>query len=95
MDEFGFPLLTTTVHIRMHQRNGRKCITTLEGLPQDHDFKKILRHTKKLFSCNGSISSDDDGLKVLQLQGDKRKDLRDFLIAQDIVHKEGIKTHGF
>jgi translation initiation factor 1 (eIF-1/SUI1) len=32
---------------------------------------------------------------VLQLQGDKRKDLRDFLIAQDIVHKEGIKTHGF
>ena len=95
MDEFGFPLLTTIVHIRMHQRNGRKCITTLEGLPQDHDFRKILRHTKKLFSCNGSISSDDDGLKVLQLQGDKRKDLRDFLITQDIVHKEGIKTHGF
>ena len=42
MDEFGFPLLTTIVHIRMHQRNGRKCITTVEGLPENHDLKKIL-----------------------------------------------------
>ena len=46
MDEFGFPLLTTIVHIRMHQRNGHKCITTLEGLSQNHDFKKIFKHTK-------------------------------------------------
>jgi translation initiation factor 1 len=95
MDEFGFPLLSTVVHIRMQQRNGRKCITTVEGLPENHDLKKILKHTKKLFSCNGSISNDDNGLKVLQLQGDKRKELCDFFVTQDIVHEEGIKMHGF
>jgi translation initiation factor SUI1 len=95
MDEFGFPVLSTMVHIRMQQRNSRKCITTVEGLPEIHDLKKILKHAKKLLNCNGSISSDDNGFKILQLQGDKRRELCEFFAAQEIVHKDEVKVHGF
>jgi len=31
------------VHIRVQQRNGRKCITTVAGLGEDLDMKKILK----------------------------------------------------
>ena len=42
------------VHIRVQQRNGRKCITTVQGLNQDLDLKKILKALKKQECCNGS-----------------------------------------
>ena len=35
------------VHIRVQQRNGRKCITTVQGLNQELDLKKILKTLKK------------------------------------------------
>merc|ERR1712139_210447 len=31
------------VHIRVQQRNGRKCITTVQGLSAELDLKKILK----------------------------------------------------
>ena len=36
------------VHIRVQQRNGRKCITTVTGLAEDLDQKRILRYFKKM-----------------------------------------------
>jgi translation initiation factor 1 len=35
------------IHLRIQQRNGRKCITTVQGLDQGLDFKKILKAIKK------------------------------------------------
>ena len=31
------------VHIRVQQRNGRKCISSVQGLDAELDFKKILK----------------------------------------------------
>ena len=31
------------IHIRVQQRNGRKCITTVQGLAEDLDIKKIAK----------------------------------------------------
>lgn len=31
------------VHIRVQQRNGRKCITTVQGLADDLDIKRICK----------------------------------------------------
>ena len=42
------------VHIRVQQRNGRKCITTVQGLAEELDLKKILKAIKKAECCNGS-----------------------------------------
>lgn len=32
---------------RVQQRNGRKCLTTVQGLPEAFDYKKILKALKK------------------------------------------------
>ena len=38
------------VHIRIQQRNGRKTLTTIQGLSSEYDLKKIVRACKKV-SC--------------------------------------------
>lgn len=40
-------LLTANhIHIRIQQRNGRKTITTLQGVPKEYDQKKLLKAFK-------------------------------------------------
>ncbi len=36
------------VHIRIQQRNGRKTLTTIQGLSSEYDLKKIVRACKKV-----------------------------------------------
>ncbi|EON67654.1 hypothetical protein W97_06797 [Coniosporium apollinis CBS 100218] len=104
------------IHIRIQQRNGRKTLTTVQGLPSRFDRKnmrilcsyvilteatpekKILKVIKKKFACNGTIVTDSEMGEVIQLQGDQRKDVQEFLTDK----KEGldldaktIKVHGF
>ncbi|KAK8230370.1 translation initiation factor SUI1 [Phyllosticta capitalensis] len=86
------------IHIRIQQRNGRKTLTTVQGLPKKFDQKKILKVIKKKFACNGTIVHDSEMGEVIQLQGDQRKDVQEFLTDK----KEGleldaktIKVHGF
>jgi len=38
----------TNVHIRVQQRAGKKCLTTIQGLNPEFDFKKILKAFKKV-----------------------------------------------
>ena len=38
------------VHIRIQQRNGRKTLTTVQGLSSEYDFKKIVKVAKN--ACN-------------------------------------------
>ena len=73
-------------------------MTTVQGLTKKFDQKKILKVIKKKFACNGTIVSDSEMGEVIQLQGDKRKDVQEFLTDK----KEGlgleaptVKVHGF
>ncbi|CAG8905359.1 unnamed protein product [Penicillium egyptiacum] len=75
------------IHIRIQQRNGRKTLTTVQGLPKKFDQKKILKVIKKKFACNGTIVSDTEMGEVIQLQGDQRKDVQEFLTDK----KEGLE----
>lgn len=59
------------VHIRVQQRNGRKCITLIEGLADDLDVKRICKAFKKNFSCNGAVTKDEEMGEVIQLSGDQ------------------------
>ena len=58
----------TKVHIRVQQRNGRKCITTVQGLADDLDILKITRALKKTFKCNGSVVQDEELGEVIQVR---------------------------
>ena len=85
------------VHIRVQQRNRRKCITTVQGLADDLDLHRILKALKKSFQCNGAIVKDEKGGygEIIQLQGDHRQALVEFLVSEEIVPKEMIVLHGF
>lgn len=143
----------------------KKCLTTVQGLPESYDYKKILKALKKgergcregcreeaegrreeyerkgrlgavwvlggwgrppcmrrrcptrtlsppvwrmptrfpspalpppaEHCCNGTIVEDEELGKVLQLQGDQRKNVTTFLVGNELVKKDNIKVHGF
>lgn len=92
-------IYSSTIKLTSHpERNGRKTLTTVQGLPKKFDQKKILKVIKKQFACNGTVVADTEMGEVIQLQGDQRKDVQDFLTNK----KDGlgldvktIKVHGF
>jgi translation initiation factor 1 len=100
LDPFADSILgASKIHIRVQQRNGRKCITTLQGLDTDLDIKRIGKAMKKEFNCNGNLVEDPDKGDILQFQGDQRENIRVWLLAQEILTAkeaaERLVTHGF
>ncbi|KAL0722558.1 hypothetical protein Bca4012_037157 [Brassica carinata] len=83
------------VHIRVQQRNGRKSLTTVQGLKKEYSYTKILKDLKKEFCCNGTVVQDSELGQVIQLQGDQRKNVSTFLVQAGLVKKDNIKIHGF
>jgi translation initiation factor 1 len=82
------------VHIRVKQRKGRQYITTIEGLADDLNLKHITKALKKAFNCNGTIRDDSDYGTIMQLSGDQRINVRDFLIDQEVCSKDQLVIHG-
>lgn len=48
------------MHVRVQQRNGRKSLTTVQGLKKDYSYNKILKDLKKEFCCNGTVVQDPE-----------------------------------
>ncbi|KAK6946915.1 SUI1 domain [Dillenia turbinata] len=94
-EELGSHGAKEYVHIRIQQRNGKKSLTTVQGLKKEISYEKILKDLKKTFCCNGNVVEDKELGKVIQLQGDQRKNVSNFLIQTGIVKKDHIKIHGF
>jgi len=96
-DPFASMEKVNKIHIRMQQRNGKKCITTVSNLEDDLDLPRICKALKKLFECGGSVETDRLGHEVIQLQGDHRIRIKEWLIKQEIVVKseaDRIIIHG-
>ncbi|XP_041029612.1 eukaryotic translation initiation factor 1b-like [Carcharodon carcharias] len=83
------------IHIRIQQRNGRKTLTTVQGIADEYDKKKLVKHFKKQFACNGTVIEHSEYGEVIQLQGDQRKNICKFLVEVGIVKEEQLKVHGF
>ena len=79
------------VHIRIQQRNNKKCLTTIEGIDDKYDLKRIVKVMKKEFNCNGSVVKDKD---VIILQGDQRENSKLMLTTIGLVELSQIKVHG-
>lgn len=105
MDPFqDFDFKSTAVvknkyHIRLQQRNGKKCITSLDGLEEDLDLKRICKAMRTAFSCNGCVTmKEDEDTGIIQLQGDQRENVKKWLLDQQIILKteaDRIVVHGF
>ncbi|RUS14045.1 translation initiation factor SUI1 [Endogone sp. FLAS-F59071] len=81
--------------IRIQQRNGRKTLTTVQGIPKEFNLDKMLSALKKKFACNGTVINDEELGKVLQLTGDQRNKVAEWLEEQEIAKRDDIKKHGF
>lgn len=51
--------------MRIQQRNGRKSLTTVQGLKKEYSYNKILKDLKKEFCCNGTVVQDPELGQVL------------------------------
>jgi translation initiation factor 1 len=83
------------IHIRIQQRNGRKTLTTVQGIAEKFDKKKLVRSFKKEFACNGTVVDHPEYGEVIQLQGDQRNNVCLFLTKYGITKQELLKIHGF
>lgn len=88
------------IHIKIQQRNGRKCWTFVEGLDKleleeneklDDFMKKITKHFKQTFNCGASIIKPEN---TIQLNGDQKDNIKDYLIKKGLVKEDQIKMHG-
>ncbi|KAI7688044.1 Eukaryotic translation initiation factor 1b [Sarcoptes scabiei] len=79
------------IHIRIQQRNGRKTLTTVQGIADNFDKKKIVKE----FACNGTVVEHPEYGEVIQLQGDQRSNIVQFLTKIRIAKPEQLKVHGF
>ena len=101
MADFDTPLeaiVKPKLHIRVQQRNGKKSITTVQGFETDLDVKRICKHMRKHFNCNGNVTSDPEKGEVIQLQGDQRDNVKEWILVQEIISKneaDRIVIHGF
>ncbi|XP_059231969.1 eukaryotic translation initiation factor 1-like [Mustela nigripes] len=84
------------IHIRrIQQRNGRKTHTTVQGIADDYDKKKLVKAFKKKFACNGTVIEHPEYGEVIQLQGDQRKNICQFLVEIGLAKDNQLKVHGF
>jgi len=83
------------IHIRIQQRNGRKTLTTVQGISSDYDLKKMAKALKKEFNCNGTVVEHAEYGEVIQMQGDQRVNIESWLQKIGLVTKDQIKVHGF
>jgi translation initiation factor 1 len=90
-NEFDIPLPIDEliVHIRMYKRNGRNCVTIIEGLDYD---KTMISKISKLYSCGGSYDKQNC---IYKFSGDVRRQIATFLIESKLVDKNNIKIHGY
>lgn len=86
------------LHIRVQKRNGKKCITTAQGFEEDLDVKRICKAMRKQFNCNGNVIADEDDGDVIQLQGDQRDNVKQWILDNQVISKneaDRIVVHGF
>ena len=86
------------IHVRIYDQKKRK-LTMIEGLDEDLDQHRIAKAMKSAFSCSSKVQVDKDGRELIMLQGDQRLNVKEWLLAQQILTekeaKERLVLHGF
>jgi translation initiation factor 1 len=82
------------VQIRVQQRNGRKSITTVQGLNPKLNFERVNREFMKRWGCNGTVIDDKQAGKVIQLQGNWSENVKQFLLEERLTNEGNLKISG-
>jgi translation initiation factor SUI1 len=88
---------TGKIHIRTQQQ-GKRWVTTVEGLDDDLDQERIARAMKKAFHCAAKAIKAPDGAEIIMIQGNHRDDALEWLLAYEVISekegKERVVLHG-
>ena len=68
---------------------------SIQGIGEEFDKKRLLRAFKKKFACNGTVVEHQEYGEVIQLQGDQRTNVSEFLREIGLCQAEQLKVHGF
>ena len=68
--------------------------TLVHSLAPDLDLKKITRELKKHLATNAAILQSEKFGSVIQLQGDMRQKVADFLVSRHICEACAVKIYG-
>ena len=85
---------TKPLTIKVQKRSGSKYVTSIVGLADDLDLKKIMAHLKKTYKCNGFISKDVKNGEVITLTGDQKEKVYKFFVDEHIYKREEIQVKG-
>jgi translation initiation factor 1 len=70
-------------------------VTTVEGLSPELDLKRIVKAIRKKFCCQGIVKTDEaKGTVALQVSGDQRENIKQWLIAEGLATEQQIRLHG-
>jgi translation initiation factor SUI1 len=89
-----FDSVKGNIHLHI-QSQGKRHLTIVEGLDDDLDLKRICKSMMKMFSCNGKV---DEEKNILQLQGDQRQNVKEWLLQNEILSKgdlDRLVIHGY
>ncbi|ELK32936.1 Eukaryotic translation initiation factor 1 [Myotis davidii] len=84
-----------SIHISIQQRNGRKTLTSVQGITGDYNKMKLVNAFKMKFACNGTVIEHPEYEEVIQLQGDQRKNICQFLVETRLTNDDHLKVHAF
>jgi translation initiation factor SUI1 len=87
-----FPKSEITIFVS--QRNGRKTKTHVYGWGEEYDLHKICAYFKKVCKCGGAVVTNKEYGLTIELSGDNKKDIYDFLIGEEICVREDITIRG-
>jgi translation initiation factor SUI1 len=87
-----FPKSEITIFV--NQRNGKKCKTHVYGWGEEYDLNKICAYLKSQCKCGGAVVTNKDYGLTIELSGDNKKEVYDFLIGEEICVKEDITIRG-
>lgn len=82
------------IHIYIKQR-GRKHITYVTNIPQAIDLISICKEMKKKFSCGGTTKKNEEFGLFIELSGDQRDSIKEYLVTHKLVEEKNIVIHGF
>ncbi len=86
--------LLDVVHIRIQQRTGKKVVTIIQGLDSKVPRKELIKKFKTMYACGGHIAEDEEFGEVIQLTGDQRFKVRDYLVDNGLVEDDKVEIHG-
>lgn len=87
-------IITGFLNIRVFKKSANSKITIIEGLPAIFNHPKILKHLRSTLSCNGHIIEDKEHGTIIQLQGEHKDAIKQFLLEDDFCREDQIRIYG-